>query len=220
MRRNKNLRHGKLGKAIKLLNFKNVNALAAGAKMVKPSKTPAATDVSELGVEGTLKEQFVWVSSKEDVKGLSERGYGTLEDSRLSLGSCETLYLVNKGFLKVKAEKTKKDLKFEELLQHYQKLDADIWVKYLIYRDLRSRGYVVREGFGLGLDFRAYERGEYGKDTAAYIVYGVLEGKPVKIDQLVQTLKHVQNLKKQLILAVINRRGEVVYYSLSELSFK
>jgi len=29
-----------------------------------------------------------------------------------------------------------------------------------------------------------------------------------------------QSLKKELVLAVINRRGEIVYYSVSQLSLK
>ena len=188
--------------------------------MTKPSKTVGMTDVSELKIEGMLKEQKVLVSSQEGIKGLTERGYGIPENNRLALSPYEALYLLSKDLLEVKAEKAKKSLKFEELLRHFQTFDTDVWVKYLIYRDLRGRGYVVREGFGLGIDFRIYERGEYGKDTAAYIVYGILEGKPVKIEQLIRILKHVQNLKKKLTLAAINRRGEVVYYSLSELSFK
>jgi tRNA splicing endonuclease len=31
---------------------------------------------------------------------------------------------------------------------------------------------------------------------------------------------NVQSLKKKLVLAVVNRRGEVVYYSLSQLTLK
>ncbi|MEM3088860.1 MAG: tRNA-intron lyase [Candidatus Bathyarchaeia archaeon] len=175
---------------------------------------------TELKIEGLLKEQKVLVSSLQDIKGLTERGYGVLEDATLLLNACEALFLLSKGLLEVKSGDKKKNLNFEELLQHFQKFEEDIWVKYLIYRDLRSRGYVVREGFGLGIDFRLYERGEYGKETATYVVYGILEGKPVKIEHLIRTLKHVQNLKKKLILAVINRRGEIVYYSLSELTVK
>jgi len=174
----------------------------------------------ELKIEGVLKEQKVSVSSLQGVKGLTERGYGTFEETTLMLNAYETLFLVSKGILEVKSENGKESLKFEELLQHFKEFEKDIWVKYLIYRDLRSRGYVVRDGFGLGIDFRLYERGEYGKETATYIVYGILEGKPVKIEQLIRILKHVQNLKKKLILAVINRRGEIVYYSLSELTIK
>jgi tRNA-intron endonuclease len=79
---------------------------------------------------------------------------------------------------------------------------------------------VVREGFGLGIDFRVYKRGEYGKETAKYLIYGIQEGRPVSMEELAQTLRYVQSLKKRLILAVLNRRGEVVYYSLSQLTLK
>jgi tRNA-intron endonuclease len=78
---------------------------------------------------------------------------------------------------------------------------------------------VVREGFGVGTDFRVYDRGAYGKDTASYMVLGTQEGKPLPVDELVKALRHCQSQKKELILAVMNRRGETVYYSVSQLTF-
>jgi tRNA splicing endonuclease len=38
------------------------------------------------------------------------------------------------------------------------------------------------------------------------------------MEVLSRALRHTQSLKKNLILAVLNRRGEVVYYSLSKLT--
>src|SRR3972149_2313528 len=107
---------------------------------------------------------------------------------------------------------------FQYLLQKFKLTDINAWVKYLIYRDLRSRGYVAREGFGLGIDFRVYERGEYGTATAKNLVLGIQEGQPVSMEDLIRALKNVHSLKKELVLAVLNRRGEVVYYSLSKLT--
>ena len=111
-------------------------------------------------------------------------------------------------------------MSFQQLLTHYKAFDENAWAKYLIYRDLRSRGYVAREGFGLGIDFRMYERGEYGTATAKYLVYGMQEGQPLSLEELTRTLKHAHSQKKELVIAVLNRRGEVVYYSLSKLSLK
>jgi tRNA-intron endonuclease len=105
-------------------------------------------------------------------------------------------------------------------LQCYEKENENAWVNYLVYRDLRSRGYVVREGFGAEIDFRIYERGAYGKDTASYLVLGTQEGKPLPINDLAATLQQCQSQKKELILAVMNRRGEIVYYSVSQLTFE
>jgi tRNA-intron endonuclease len=90
----------------------------------------------------------------------------------------------------------------------------------LVYRDLRGRGYVVREGFGSGVDFRVYERGDYRKDTARYLIVNVQEGKPISVSDLTNVMTQSLSLKKELILAVMNRRGEIVYYSVSELSLK
>jgi len=171
-------------------------------------------------VAASLKETDVTVSSPEGIEEVSQKGYGITEDGKLRLTFCEALFLLGKGAIEVKDEATGEKLAFEELLKRFQSVDKDVWVRYLIYRDLRSRGYVAREGFGLGIDFRLYERGDYGKGTAKHLIFGIQEGQPVTIEKLARTQRYVQNLKKNLVLAVINRRGEIVYYSLSELNLK
>ena len=180
---------------------------------------PSPVGASELKTMGALTEKGVSIAEKSSVDALSQRGYGTVENDVFTLAFYEALYLLDKQLLEVKDEKgTAVD--FQSLLQRYENVNENAWVNYLVYRDLRGRGYVVREGFGLGTDFRAYERGAYGKDTASYMVLSTQEGKPLPIDELAQALRHCQSEKKELILAVMNRRGEIVYYSVSQLTFK
>ena len=171
-------------------------------------------------VGAVLKDTVVTVSAKDGVEELSAKGYGTTEEGKLKLTFCETLFLVGKGAIEIKDTKTKQKIGFEKLLKRFQAVDKDAWVRYLIYRDLRSRGYVAREGFGKDIDFRLYERGDYGKGTAKHLIFGIQEGQPVTLEKLATTQRHTQNMKKNLVLAVINRRGEIVYYSLSELNLK
>ena len=186
---------------------------------LKQSKRAAETNRNaESKIAVSLKEKGVLVSSPEDIEGLSLRGYGVSENEGLMLTFYEALFLLGKGIIAVKKEKTGGKVNFQTLLQRSQSIDEDAWVRYLIYRDLRSRGYVAREGFGLGIDFRVYERGEYGKETAKYMIFGIQEGQPVSVEELARSLRYVQSLKKRLVLAVINRRGEVVYYALSQLT--
>ena len=180
--------------------------------------TASNTSVSELKTTGVLVEKGVSIAEKSSVDALSQRGYGTAENDVFTLAFYEALYLLDKELLEVKDEKGK-EVGFQSLLQCYEKANENAWVNYLVYRDLRSRGYVVREGFGAGTDFRIYKRGTYGKDTASYLVLGTQEGKPLPIDDLAKALRHCQSQKKELILAVMNRRGEIVYYSISSLQF-
>ena len=189
--------------------------LPVDSKMSKAKrKTVKGINLEKL--KASLSSEGVTLS--EGIENLSSRGYGKKSDGKLVLAPYEALYLLDKGVIEVLKEKSEEELSFQDLLQHFRRVDKNVWVKFLIYRDLRNRGYVVREGFGFGLDFRLYDRGDYGKEPAKNIVFGILEGKPVSIKELSEVLRKAQNLKKKLILAVVNRRGEVVYYSLSTLT--
>jgi len=174
---------------------------------------------SELRVKGLLVGKGVRISKNQNVDELSSRGYGVTENNELLLTFYEALYLLDRSLLEVEDEKGGK-VDFQKLLQFYEGVDENAWAKYLTYRDLRSRGYVVREGFGLGVDFRVYERGEYGKDTATYLILSIQEGKPISLEDLTRVMMQCQSLKKELVLAVMNRRGEIVYYSVSQLTLK
>jgi len=167
-----------------------------------------------------LKDRDIIISTPESIEELATRGYGTKQNKTLTLTFYEALYLLSKGIIHMQQEKTKKKKNFQQLLSHCKGTDPNAWAKYLIYRDLRSRGYVAREGFGMGTDFRVYERGEYGTATAKYLIYGIQEGQPVSIKELARALRYAHSQKKQLVLAVLNRRGEVVYYSLGALTLK
>ncbi len=167
---------------------------------------------------GELSQRGVKIAEQSSIDSLSQRGYGAEENGVFTLSFCEALYLLDKEMLEVRGEKGLK-VDFQELLQAYEKTDTNAWVNYLVYRDLRSRGYVVREGFGAGTEFRIYDRGAYGKSTASYLVLGTQEGKPLPVNELTKALRHCQSQKKELVLAVMNRRGETVYYTISQLTF-
>ena len=172
----------------------------------------------EFRTSGVIAEEGVVVAEQSNIDALSSRGYGTLENKVFALTFYESLYLLDKGMLEIKDQQGK-TIDFQSLLHCYETQNSNAWVNYLVYRDLRSRGYVVREGFGGGIDFRIYERGTYGKDTAPYLIMITQEGKPLPVNDLADALSKCKSQKKELILAVMNRRGEVVHYSVSPLIF-
>jgi tRNA-intron endonuclease len=172
----------------------------------------------EFKTNGTITPNGVQIAEQSSIDALSQRGYGTPQDKTLTLTFFEALYLQDKGMLEAKTpEGATAD--FAALLQLYEAQNKNAWVNYLVYRDLRGRGYVVREGFGVGADFRIYDRGTYGKDTAPYLVLVTQEGQPLPTRELADAVGKCQSQQKELIVAVMNRRGEVVYYSVGELHF-
>ncbi len=185
----------------------------SGYAMSESKKAPV-----EFRTSGMLTAKGIQVTEQSSIDALSSRGYGTLEEKIFTLTFTEALYLNDKGMLEVKGEKDEA-IDFQSLLQQSAAQNENAWVNYLVYRDLRSRGYVVREGFGAGINFRVYERGTYGKDTAPYLILGTQEGQPLAVNELATVLQQCQSQKKELVLAVMNRRGEIVYYSVSQLTF-
>ncbi len=171
-------------------------------------------------VKGVLEEETVVIQSLEDAEPLLQGGYGTRRDEGEGsiLTPWEVLYLLAEDRLKVFDAATGEKLDFQVLLSKFRDVDPEVWTRYLIYRDLRKRGYVVRDGMGVGIDFRLYARGTYGKKAAKYMVYAVCEGTPIPVQKLQEALRIALNMKKRLIVAVMDRRGEIVYYSLGTFS--
>lgn len=189
-----------------------------------------------------LENDKVIVDDQYAIEELRRRGYGDRDehDGRYFLHMYEALYLLYTNRLSVRrrnehasskgnsvgnnsssSSSSSSDaiLTFDELVGEALKHDPSIWTKFLIYRDLRSRGYVAREGFGFGNDFRVYERGDYNIKSARYVVFGLNEGREVKIDDLSRMVEQIWSMGKEPIVAVIERRGEVIYYSVERMRF-
>ncbi|MCP8322348.1 MAG: tRNA-intron lyase [archaeon] len=159
---------------------------------------------------GYLTDEGVIIDDKKAQEELKTRGYGEELNGKLLLKDYEAVFLLYSSKLRVLKEK--KEMSVNEILDFAIVRDANAWTRFLIYRDLRSRGYVVREGFGFGVDFRVYDRGEYGSKSAKYVVYGLNEGTKKSIKEMSEIVSQIGRMGKEAVLAVIERRGEVIYY--------
>ena len=148
---------------------------------------------------------------------LRNKGFGEKEDSEYILKPYEALYLIHTKRLVLKSKKN--DLDFDSLTELILKYDKDILTRFLIYRDLRSRGYIAKEGFGFGVDFRVYERGEFEKKPSKYIVFGMNEGVNIKANNFSSAIEQIRKMGKDAVIAVIERRGGIIYYKVSKTLF-
>jgi len=181
-------------------------------------ETPPTEEKQVPPIEGIVSEGAVEVSDRDRFGELEEVGYGSKEGNKLVLRDYEALYLAHTGKLELK-DRAGKQVPFAKMAEITQKQARDAWTKFMIYRDLRSRGYVVREGFGFGTDLRVYERGDYPKKAAKYVVFALDEGIEKRIDDLQLSVKEMAKMGKEAIIAVIERRGEVIYYRVSRARF-
>ena len=170
-------------------------------------------------VDGIFEEkaELILIESVRQQDQLRVKGFGEKIKEKYMLESYEALFLIH--IKRLILEKKSKILEFSELLQILLKKDPAIFTKFLIYRDLRVRGYVAKEGFGFGNDFRVYERGEYTKKPAKYVVFGLNEGLGIKTGNLYENIDSIEKMGKEGIIAVIERRGEIIYYKINKKRF-
>lgn len=169
-------------------------------------------------IEGVLtKKNLIKIVDTRSQDQLRNKGFGDREDNDYLLETYEALYLLYLNKLVITSGRIDN---FASLLKHVLKYDKEIVTRFLVYRDLRSRGYVVKEGFGFGADFRVYERGEYEKKRAKYVVFCINEGINVRVGELSKNVREIETMGKNAIAAVVERRGEVIYYKLTNMKFK
>lgn len=145
--------------------------------------------------------------------------YGTrLPGSRLELDLVEATYLVEAGKLEVRRDG--KRLGLGDLLRVGSSRLPNFEIKYLVYRDLRQRGYVVKPGIP-PLDFRVFPRGS-GPNTGAtkYWVLAISERSVFDLTELESYLADAAHVRKQLILAVVDEESDITFYRVSRASPK
>lgn len=177
----------------------------------------ASEEVQHSIIEGNLAGNGKIVIDESRFQDeLRTKGFGEKENAEFILEPYEALYLFHTKRLKLK---NKPAIGFNSLFEQLLKHKRNIMSEFLVYRDLRSRGYVAKEGFGFGNDFRVYERGDYEKKPAKYVVFGINEGTNTTANEFASVVSQIQKMGKEAVVAVIERRGEVIYYKASTIHF-
>ncbi|MFX1559047.1 MAG: tRNA-intron lyase [Promethearchaeota archaeon] len=178
-------------------------------------------EIVEEPAEAVFENGKGYVGS-EDADRISQQGfYGNrTDDNRLELEPVELLHLIERKRLFVKkpgGEIIGPDYIVSRLLDD----DPDLWTRYLVFRDLRSRGYAVRQGFGSGIGFRVYARGDKpGQASASQLVYVLKEGEPISLNDLDMVTQIAAGSRKKLVFALVDQNGEVNFYRVTQTTLQ
>lgn len=158
-----------------------------------------------------LSGMKVIVGDSETKSQLKEKGFGETEGKRLVLSLIEALFLVDAEKLDVM--KGNKKLSFDDLLKIGAKHEEEFFNKYLVFKDLRGRGLLVRTGLKFGTDFRTYDRGSsIGKGHSKYLVHVVPEEYTCSFPEMARALRLAKNVNKDMIYAIVDEESDITYY--------
>ena len=172
---------------------------------------------SDPEIQGVLIKNQTVILEPRLQQQLNQKGYGEMNQSKLLLKPFESLYLLFTDRLTL--FRAKKNIDFDSFLQICKKKDKDILTKFLVYRDLRNRGYTVKDGLGFGSDFKVYDKPFSPKSPSKFLVFSLNEGKHEKISRLRKKIEEITKIGKEPIIAVVQRQGEIIYYKVSKTDF-
>lgn len=131
----------------------------------------------------------------------------------LILDIIEGVYLVEKGALEVYEGEKKLDIEelMERARQYYEKFDE----RYLTYKDLRDRGFIVTPGIKFGSDFAVYKVGP-GLEHAPFIVQVKSPDENISALEVVRSGRLATTVKKYFTIAMSDTSSKRVIYVLFE----
>ena len=158
-------------------------------------------------------ERVITESSDEAREFYNQSRFGALTESgKVELSLLDALYLMEKGRLIVKSE-AGRAIKFESYVKKARKVEPNFWIRYVVFKDMRNRGYIIKTALKFGADFRVYDRGvKPGEDHARWVVYAVHEGNTLTWHEWAAKNRVAHSTKKRLLMAVVDDEGDCSYW--------
>ena len=123
-----------------------------------------ATLVSEKITSNTAEAQNLFASNK----------FGEKFGEKILYSLPEALFLVQDKKMEILNHQGKK-LTEKEILKKFERIDKKFKTKYMVFKDLRKKGYIVKTALKFGAEFRVYEKKT--QKHSKWILFPVSENK-------------------------------------------
>lgn len=153
-------------------------------------------------------------NAREAFSLYSKSHFGEPSSGKIHYTPSECLFLVEKG--KIEVFSGRKKLTGKNLLELFRKKDKKIDVKYIVFRDLREKGYTVKAGLKFGAEFRVYEKGSSQKSShSKWIVFTDRESRKISWNEFSARNRVAHSTKKKLLVAVVDEENDITYYEIN-----
>lgn len=170
---------------------------------------------------GKIVDDRVLVEDEKEGNTLYNKGYfgAPLSGGGLELTLTEALYLLEADrmdIFDVSGEQAYKEEIMEKLLDD----DKGMAIKYPLYRDMRMRGYVLKEATSPA-HYRVFPRGGGpSKTPSLYWLVAKAETDKFSISDIEKISLRVEQLKKSLLIGLVDEEVDLTYYKISTIDLK
>ena len=183
-------------------------------KKITKKKEVKRKDTKEIKIKVDFGTQRI-ISDDSEAKNLYEQSrFGEVKEGSIQYSLVEALYLLEKR--KMDIYQGKKKLKANDFLKMAQKLEPNFWVRYVVFKDMRNRGYIIKTALKFGADFRVYDRGiKPGEDHAKWILYPIKETYVMPLYEFAAKNRVAHSTRKRLLVGIVDEESDVTYYTVA-----
>ncbi len=164
---------------------------------------------------GELKEDTVVIEDQKEGTQLYNKGnFGyPMSGGGLELDLIEATFLVECNRLQV--TKDGSPISMGEIFYHSSMQYDNFDISFLVYRDMRNRGFIVKAESG-HFDLSVFPRGSnMSNSRPIYLVRAVSERDILKLDIFSKEVAHTESKGKRLLYGVVDEEGDITYYCMS-----
>ncbi len=166
-------------------------------------------------MSGELIDDSVIIVDQKEGSQLFNKGNFGYPKSRggLELDLVEATFLLECERLEVFYQGS--PMHFDELFNYASSVQEGFDVIYLVYRDIRQRGFIVKAETG-DFDLSVFPRGTtMSSARPIYMVRAVSERTALDITKFSAEISQTENRGKQLLYGVVDEEGDLTYYIMS-----
>ena len=162
-------------------------------------------------IQAHIVGEVVSSNSSEAFSLYEKSHFGEKTGEKVRYSFSEALFLVEREKMEILSGKKK--LFERELIKKFQKFDKKIQLKYIVFKNLRNKGYVIKTALKFGADFRVYEKGKKpGEEHAKWIVFVEHESSKLTWHDFSAKNRVAHSTRKNLLIAIVDEENGITYY--------
>ena len=165
-------------------------------------------------IQAQFSGEKIYSNSKEAFSLYDKSTFGERKRNKIEYASVEALFLLSQN--KMEIFSGKKRLDEESFLKKLKRKDKKIETKFIVYADLRKRGYIIKTALKFGAEFRIYDKGvKPGQKHARWILFTVKEHDALSWHEFAAKNRIAHSTKKNLLIGIVDEESSVSYYEIS-----
>lgn len=165
---------------------------------------------------GTLLQDRVLIFEEDSANLLHEKEFfGKAFGKGLQISLVEALYLLKENSLTLRSPNGEiiSEKVFETVVEQNQ---PDIKQRYIVYRELKKQGLIVKTGFKFGNHFRAYIHHPFGTH-AEFLIHAVSGDYSLGWPEVSRAIRLAHSVNKTFLFASIDASEQVTYLAFKRI---